>query len=208
MKIAICDKDISVHEMIREYLKRIEIREQLKAVAYFRDEESMLISLKENAYDLFVIEKRIKGIREFGHVFRTRYDNGTPITYEHFRHGILYYWKEFNQENAYYTGYFNRSAFRLKLDDIYYFESEQRETYVFTKNKKRRVNKSLGQEYKKLPEYRFAIISQGLLVNLSHVRVMEKEGISLDNDVTLYPSVRRFQEAKERWNVFHCLDRL
>lgn len=202
MKIAVQDEDELALKKIRYYFKQHNKGQPHLTVTYFVHAEEMLVSLKDNVYDVFLLGSRIEGIRNMGCVVYIRNRNDKVISFEQFRSQISAVGTKLLREDLLYTGWFNRDRVVLNLNDIYYFERNQRETYVCTLQGKYRVNKNLGTEEEKLPDYQFARINQGELVNLYHVRSVEKETIYLDNGEIKYSSVRRVWQTIEKWENY------
>lgn len=202
VNIAVYDEDESVLKKIRCYFKRHDAVGENKSIDYFANVEDMLISLKDRAYDIFLLGTGIKGIRGAGYVVYIRSRNNKIISFAQFREELSEAWNIYSDDDEYYIGYFNRDKVVLKINEIYYLESVQRETYVWLNGIKYRVNGSLEQEEKKLPTYLFARISQGELVNLRYVDRIEKECVYLSNGSIKYASIRRALQAMEKWKFY------
>lgn len=202
MNIAVHDKDESVLAMIRNYFKKHDIMGVNKSIDYFLSAEAMLLSLKDRAYDIFLLGEGIKGIQGAGYILYIRRTNNKIISFEEFRKGLSKVKRIHAAEEEYYIDYFNKERVVLKIGEIQYFELVQREIFVHGSGKPQRVSGFLYEKEGMLPKHLFARISQGVLVNLKYVKQIEGENVYLSTGEVKYASVRRALQALEKWEYY------
>ena len=80
----------------------------------------------------------------------------------------------------------------IDLNDIIYFQAENKNIYVVTRNGYTKENTSLTKIEEKLPKEQFFRIHRTCIVNLSYIKSFTKERLLLDTGVELPISRRRF----------------
>ncbi len=91
--------------------------------------------------------------------------------------------------------------------DILYLESEHHDIHLHTLGEILSVAESLSQCEQKLKNQGFARIHRSFLVNMYHIRCLEKSNVLLDNGERLYISRQRYPEVKFQFeNYIRHLD--
>lgn len=90
--------------------------------------------------------------------------------------------------------------------EILYLESEKHEIQVHSKDGIFRISETLTECEKKLKKQGFVRIDRSFLVNMYHIRTLDREKAVLSNGEYLYVSRRRYPEVKMRFE--HYIRRL
>ena len=93
---------------------------------------------------------------------------------------------------------FNREIITLVPDEIYYFETYKRKTYVHTRTASYRISTTLKAEEDRFSDNGFIRVHQGYLVKADRIRKVEHHQIFLDNGSMVPVSVRKEREVASR----------
>lgn len=93
---------------------------------------------------------------------------------------------------------------QIRHDDILYLEADGPYTTIVTHKENILVSRNIGSFEDSFPDYRYARCHYSFLVNLSHVRLMEKSvsSIVMENGVSLPISRRKHAELVRKMSNF------
>lgn len=94
---------------------------------------------------------------------------------------------------------YRRNHFSISCDEILYFEKKGR---IHTNSDNYRVNMNTEEIWEQLDEKSFAHIHVSFIVNLQHVKAIEKDEVILDNMQHLLIARTQKQAFKEKHMLF------
>lgn len=97
---------------------------------------------------------------------------------------------------------FRKDHFRIKCEDILYFEKNGRQAVIHAVNGEYRTNMTIMDLWKQLDDKVFSHIHLSYIVNLCHIRAIEGDEVVLDNGEHLLITRSHKQELKEKHRVF------
>lgn len=80
----------------------------------------------------------------------------------------------------------------FKSDDIYYLEVSLKNTFVYTKQDTFKCHKTIASFEDELAPLRFFRIHRSFIINLAHVKSYNSKYVTLDNDVKLFISPKKY----------------
>lgn len=193
----------------------------------FEDPDWMIRALKEEQYDIYIMDIRMekmdgieaaKKIRaEYPEpiiIFATNYPEYAIDAYEvnTWRYIQKKKLKEklteaydallprlLEQENEVYVIEKKSNVEKIFYDDIYYMEKDDRYTVIHCRNgQKKRVRKAISEVYEELATEEFIRLSKGFIVNLRHVMSMQNHRILLRNGETVVVGASKLTEIRKR----------
>lgn len=225
MKVAVYAYRLHVINQLNEFLNQYMEKQEGIDISFFTEEREFAESMGNLEFDLLImhIEWRTGGeLEETGHL--TKKSEDVPVIfvsskwtnmenffrlnapayffklacYRQFQLVMDLMWKSYRDTNQVFIGEYSGKVFILKLDEIYYFESYMRKTFVCTDISRLRINLSLDMAIERLPGEQFVRSHQGYLANLKHVRSMERDRLILLNGSIIPVSVSRRKRTKEK----------
>lgn len=225
MRVAVCDDDVYTLRVVGEYFKGLgELGAELH-VDYFASGRELMRAFIREPYDLFLLNVRLDGggmdiaravcrrqqdlfiifisscaecVLEAGGCYYLL----KPLMYTEFCRVIRSVVRRSTKTQPKFSASFNREVISLDMDDIFYFESYQRKTFVCTGKARYRIADRLDVVEKRLPEDRFLRIHQGYIVNLNHVRSVKNQELILTDGRSLEISFRRRREVSDRFRRY------
>lgn len=91
---------------------------------------------------------------------------------------------------------------RLRIDDIYYFCSEERKTYIHAKNGVYQIGTTVTMEAEKMRERPFIRTHNAYLVHLKHLECIGRQEAVLRNGDRVPVSERRERRAKQETRIY------
>ena len=228
INIAIVDDNrVDLNEEVQiteEYFRK---KGLLCRVEPFEDPDWMIRGIKEEQYDIYIMDIRMekmdgieaaKKIRaEYPEpiiIFATNYQEYAIEAYEvnTWRYIQKRKLKEklteaydallprlLEQENEVYVIEKKSNVEKIFYDDIYYMEKDERYTVIHCRNgQKKRVRKAIGDVYQELATEEFIRLSKGFIVNLRHVMSMQDHCILLRNGETVVVGASKLTEVRKR----------
>lgn len=240
INIAICDDDVAMTTVMEEKLYAIANEQSVKINCdVFFDGSTLVKNIEERTYyDLIYLDiemPKVNGINAAELirdmeipaliVYVSSYEKylkelfntepfrflSKPIDMEAFYNVFMDAYKRIWRKSEYFSFTYNKSFFKIPLDDIYYFESQNRVIYIHTGNRK---NEKLGVDevenpdsniiqhkfYGKLNDVekhlsnsnsRFIRIHQSYLVNFDYIRKMNFSSVTMTDGIILQISEDR-----------------
>lgn len=99
------------------------------------------------------------------------------------------------KERQTFSFYYNKSYVRLYCDDILYCESAGNSVCIVTKDESYTFRMSLNELAQSLPQQSFCRCHKGFLVNLSHLKTVKGNEISLYHSDQVLPVGRTYKRA-------------
>lgn len=228
INIAIVDDNrVDLNEEVQiteEYFRK---KGLLCRVEPFEDPDWMIRGIKEEQYDIYIMDIRMekmdgieaaKKIRaEYPEpiiIFATNYPEYAIDAYE--VNTWRYIQKKklkkklteaydallphlLEQENEVYVIEKKSNVEKIFYDDIYYMEKDDRYTVIHCRNgQKKRVRKAISEVYEELATEEFIRRSKGFIVNLRHVMSMQNHRILLRNGETVVVGASKLTEVRKR----------
>ena len=102
---------------------------------------------------------------------------------------------------VYYRYQYNKIHYKLLIEDIIYFRSDKRITYIVTKNGEEKCYEKLNDIEKKLNDYNviFYRTHQSFLVNPKYVMVYMYDSMTLSNGSAISISIKRRKEVNRQY---------
>lgn len=97
---------------------------------------------------------------------------------------------------------FRKNHFRIGCDDILYIEKNGRQAFIHTVPKTYKANMNMGEIWNQLDKRCFAHIHVSFIVNLQHVKAIERDEVVLDDGVRLLIARTQKQTFKEKHMLF------
>ena len=228
INIAIVDDNrVDLNEEVQiteEYFRK---KGLLCRVEPFEDPDWMIRGIKEEQYDIYIMDIRMekmdgieaaKKIRaEYPEpiiIFATNYQEYAIEAYEvnTWRYIQKRKLKEklteaydallprlLEQENEVYVIEKKSNVEKIFYDDIYYMEKDERYTVIHCRNgQKKRVRKAIGDVYQELATEEFIRLSKGFIVNLRHVMAMQDHCILLRSGETILVGASKLTEVRKQ----------
>lgn len=228
INIAIVDDNrVDLNEEVQiteEYFRK---KGLLCRVEPFEDPDWMIRRIKEEQYDIYIMDIRMekmdgieaaKKIRaEYPEpiiIFATNYPEYAIDAYEvnTWRYIQKKKLKEklteaydallprlLEQENEVYVIEKKSNVEKIFYDDIYYMEKDDRYTVIHCRNgQKKRVRKAISEVYEELATEEFIRLSKGFIVNLRHVMSMQNHRILLRNGETVVVGASKLTEVRKQ----------
>lgn len=90
----------------------------------------------------------------------------------------------------------------LHMDDIYYFCSEERKTYIHAKNGVYQIGTTVKTEEEKMRKLPFIRTHNAYLVHLKHLECIGRQEAVIRNGDRVPVSERREQQAKQQMRIY------
>lgn len=232
IQIAICDDDMTTTSQIEEYIRQIEIEQHIQVQCrIFFDGKSFMQSVESGeVYDLIYLDVEMplmkgldvaKKLREMEIssliIYISNYETycesmietepfrflRKPINdVDLFRKYFMSAYKKLENRNEYYTYSYKKIHHKININDIMYFESNNRKICIHT-NGNQENNTFYGQLDKVEKELEsksctFIRIHQSYLVNSMYINTVQHDAVILENKDELPISEKRQKEIQRK----------
>lgn len=232
IQIAICDDDMTTTSQIEEYIRQIEIEQHIQVqYRIFFDGKSFMQSVESGeVYDLIYLDVEMplmkgldaaKKLREMEIlsliIYISNYETycesmietepfrflRKPINdVDLFRKYFMSAYKKLENRNEYYTYSYKKIHHKININDIMYFESNNRKICIHT-NGNQENNTFYGQLDKVEKELEsksctFIRIHQSYLVNSTYINTVQHDAVILKNKAELSISEKRQKEIQRK----------
>lgn len=232
IQIAICDDDMTTTSQIEEYIRQIEIEQHIQVQCrIFFDGKSFMQSVESGeVYDLIYLDVEMplmkgldvaKKLREMEIssliIYISNYETycesmietepfrflRKPINdVDLFRKYFMSAYKKLENRNEYYTYSYKKIHHKININDIMYFESNNRKICIHT-NGNQENNTFYGQLDKVEKELEsksctFIRIHQSYLVNSTYINTVQHDAVILENKDELPISEKRQREIQRK----------
>ena len=232
IQIAICDDDMTTTSQIEEYIRQIEIEQHIQVqYRIFFDGKSFMQSVESGeVYDLIYLDVEMplmkgldaaKKIREMEIssliIYISNYETYCESMIETepfrflrkpindvnlFRKYFMSAYKKLENRNEYYTYSYKKIHHKININDIMYFESNNRKICIHT-NGNQENNTFYGQLDKVEKELEsksctFIRIHQSYLVNSMYINTVQHDAVILENKDELPISEKRQKEIQRK----------
>lgn len=233
VKIAICDDEVEMASDIEERILNLqEMYNIIAEIDVFYDGSTLTEYIKENDnYDLIYLDIEMKNedgvaaarkIRMFDKnvliIYVTSHESYAkevfevsafrfitkPIKKEIFNRYFSDAINELIVKPRYFFYQYKKVPYRIMLNDIIYFQSDKRVTYIVTLNDYKRCYLKLNFIEKQLDDmnYLFIRIHQSFLVNPRYIEVYTHNSVTLTDGTVLNISEKRKKEAGQQYLKF------
>ena len=229
MRIAICDDDRAQRELLEQYVSKYFTAYPKMRITKYSSGEELLVGVKQKKIDILFLDIEMTGIngvetaikiRESDNdliiIFITGYVNYVsdafrtnafqflvkPVNKELFDKEFIRAIKKLQTNHHSYVINQKSGTTSLEVAEIIYIESNNREVYIYTKDKKHTKLGKIGDEEVALANYGFVRCHQGFLVNMKYILDVEKTDIVLKNGVKVMMSVRKRSEVIAKLNKY------
>lgn len=232
IQIAICDDDMTTTSQIEEYIRQIEIEQHIQVQCrIFFDGKSFMQNVESGeVYDLIYLDVEMplmkgldaaKKLREMEIssliIYISNYETycesmietepfrflRKPINdVDLFRKYFMSAYKKLENRNEYYTYSYKKIHHKININDIMYFESNNRKICIHT-NGNQENNTFYGQLDKVEKELEsksctFIRIHQSYLVNSTYINTVQHDAVILENKDELPISEKRQKEIQRK----------
>lgn len=232
IQIAICDDEMTTTSQIEEYIRQIEIEQHIQVQSrIFFDGKSFMQSVESGeVYDLIYLDVEMplmkgldvaKKLREMEIssliIYISNYETycesmietepfrflRKPINdVDLFRKYFMSAYKKLENRNEYYTYSYKKIHHKININDIMYFESNNRKICIHT-NGNQENNTFYGQLDKVEKELEsksctFIRIHQSYLVNSTYINTVQHDAVILENKDELPISEKRQKEIQRK----------
>lgn len=232
IQIAICDDDMTTTSQIEEYIRQIVIEQHIQVqYRIFFDGKSFMQSVESGeVYDLIYLDVEMplmkgldaaKKLREMEIssliIYISNYETycesmietepfrflRKPINdVDLFRKYFMSAYKKLKNRNEYYTYSYKKIHHKININDIMYFESNNRKICIHT-NGNQENNTFYGQLDKVEKELEsksctFIRIHQSYLVNSTYINTVQHDAVILENKDELPISEKRQREIQRK----------
>ena len=229
IQIAICDDDMTTTSQIEEYIRQIETKQHIQVQSrIFFDGKSFMQSVESGeVYDLIYLDVEMplmkgldvaKKLREMEiSSYISNYETycesmietepfrflRKPINdVDLFRKYFMSAYKKLENRNEYYTYSYKKIHHKININDIMYFESNNRKICIHT-NGNQENNIFYGQLDKVEKELEsksctFIRIHQSYLVNSTYINTVQHDAVILENKDELSISEKRQKEIQRK----------
>jgi len=230
IQIAICDDDMTTTSQIEEYIRQIETEQHIQVQSrIFFDGKSFMQSVESGeVYDLIYLDVEMplmkgldvaKKLREMEIssliIYISNYETycesmietepfrflRKPINdVDLFRKYFMSAYKKLENRNEYYTYSYKKIHHKININDIMYFESNNRKICIHT-NGNQENNTFYGQLDKVEKESKsctFIRIHQSYLVNSTYINTVQHDAVILENKDELPISEKRQKEIQRK----------
>lgn len=232
IQIAICDDDMTTTSQIEEYIRQIETEQHIQVQSrIFFDGKSFMQSVESGeVYDLIYLDVEMplmkgldvaKKLREMEIssliIYISNYETycesmietepfrflRKPINdVDLFRKYFMSAYKKLENRNEYYTYSYKKIHHEININDIMYFESNNRKICIHT-NGNQENNIFYGQLDKVEKELEsksctFIRIHQSYLVNSTYINTVQHDAVILENKDELPISEKRQKEIQRK----------
>lgn len=232
IQIAICDDDMTTTSQIEEYIRQIEIEQHIQVqYRIFFDGKSFMQSVESGeVYDLIYLDVEMplmkgldvaKKLREMEIssliIYISNYETYCESMIETepfrflrkpindvnlFRKYFMSAYKKLENRNEYYTYSYKKIHHKININDIMYFESNNRKICIHT-NGNQENNTFYGQLDKVEKELEsklctFIRIHQSYLVNSTYINTVQHDAVILENKDELPISEKRQKEIQRK----------
>lgn len=232
IQIAICDDDMTITSQIEEYIRQIETEQHIQVQSrIFFDGKSFMQSVESGeVYDLIYLDVEMplmkgldvaKKLREMEIssliIYISNYETycesmietepfrflRKPINdVDLFRKYFMSAYKKLENRNEYYTYSYKKIHHKININDIMYYESNNRKICIHT-NENQENNTFYGQLDKVEKELEsksctFIRIHQSYLVNSTYINTVQHDAVILENKDELPISEKRQKEIQRK----------
>lgn len=93
---------------------------------------------------------------------------------------------------------FRKNHFRISCNDILYFEKKGRQAIIHTVSENYRTNMTTEEIWKQLDDKVFSHIHMSYIINLGHIKTIERDEVVLDNGERLLIARSHKQSLKDK----------
>ena len=232
IQIAICDDDMTITSQIEEYIRQIETEQHIQVQSrIFFDGKSFMQSVESGeVYDLIYLDVEMplmkgldaaKKLREMEIssliIYISNYETycesmietepfrflRKPINdVDLFRKYFMSAYKKLENRNEYYTYSYKKIHHKININDIMYFESNNRKICIHT-NGNQENNTFYGQldmveKELESKSCTFIRIHQSYLVNSTYINTVQHDAVILENKDELPISEKRQKEIQRK----------
>lgn len=232
IQIAICDDDMTTTSQIEEYIRQIEIEQHIQVqYRIFFDGKSFMQSVESGeVYDLIYLDVEMPLMKELDAakklremeissliIYISNYETYCESMIETepfrflrkpindvnlFRKYFMSAYKKLENRNEYYTYSYKKIHHKININDIMYFESNNRKICIHT-NGNQENNTFYGQLDKVEKELEsksctFIRIHQSYLVNSMYINTVQHDAVILENKDELPISEKRQKEIQRK----------
>ena len=240
INIAICDDDILTTTFIEDSIYKIAEEFKIKVCCdVFFDGSTIIESIKQGlSYDLIYLDiemNKVNGINvaeqirkmslpiliiyisNYEKYLKELFDTepfrflSKPIDPDDFCRIFLAAYKRIQEREDYFAYTYNKAYIKVPLNQIYYFESDNRLIYLHTISDEKksadekgdyRFYGKINDVEKQLSAYvRFIRIHQSYLVNFDYIQRMTFESVTMMNGKVLKISKERQKEVREKFCI-------
>lgn len=229
LRIAVCDDDRQDMERLEQAFDEIKMAE-ISYEVYFSAKELLEEQQKHSeTYNLYILDIEMpdtnglelaKQIRQTDSralfVFLTSYTEyamdvfelitfdyiSKPIDSERLRAVLKKAMEYLNMTKRDFVFQFRKNHFRVGCDDILYIEKNGRQAIIHTVSEDYKTNMNTDEIWEQLDDKSFAHIHVSFIVNLLHVKAIEKDDVILDNGRRLLVARTQKQALKEKHMQF------
>lgn len=215
MRVIICDDSLQDIEKIRLYTNgMIESSIQYE---FYDSSEALLKDCKERdkSADLFILDVEMAGVdgitvakeirkkdtrvlivflasntRYMADVFEVvTFDYiQKPVTEERLRRLLVKAESYLDMDNQSFSFDYRRRHYRIKSDEIFYFEKQGRQLIIHTRQGNYMTNMNLSELWAKLSGWSFAAIHGSFIVNLKYIKTIWGDKVLLEDGTQLHIS--------------------
>lgn len=228
MNILICDDEVRYVEDVRRYVGQFMQERRIQAELFVTTDPRKIMQ-EDTVYDLALLDIQMEGFDGIAVAQELRRRNGKVIlffitAFDEYQddamdlHVFRFFEKPFNEQrmraglekameylDEIYVDVYLRNgggARRVLLDDILLVKTENRKTYLLTKDGEYTTTDSLDVWQKKLAPSFFYRVHKSYLVNLHYVTVYHYNEIFLQGEVRVPISTRHQAEFHRYWFLF------
>lgn len=228
MRILICDDEERYVEDVRQYVGQY-MRERRIRAAFTVTTDPCAFMQSDAVYDLAFLDIQMEGFDGIAVAKELRRRNGKVIlffitAFDEYQddamdlHVLRFFEKPFDEQRmragldkameyldeVYVDVYLNNDggAQRILIDDILLVKTENRKTYVLTKDGEYVTNGSLDDWQKQLSTTFFYRVHKSYLVNLHYVTEYRYRELFLEGDVRVPISTRRQADVHQYWFLY------
>lgn len=225
LKLALCDDDAKVIEQLEKYFDKLQDSSIDYDVFFSADELYKYMNKEKVRYDAYILDIEMSGmsgielakkIRELEQnsliVFLTSYSKYVfevfevvtfdflvkPIEFNKFENVINRIREYLHITKAMFVFSYRKNSFSIPCNEIIYIEKVGRKAFLYTCDQTYSFNMTLENIWQQLDEKLFAAIHTSCIVNLSFVREIVRNELTLKTGKKLYVSKNRCQEAKNK----------
>ncbi len=210
MRIAVCDDQIEFQNILLSHLNGLKGNYKLD-IATFDSGERLIESVKdENYYNIFFLDIQMENMNgiEVAEVIR-KYDKKAsiifitshpdyaidgykvsalhyllkPITSDQFMEVFKKAVNNLELQNKMITINSGTKVVSIDVSSILYIESYGREVFFYTKESMYKTYSSFSNELERLEKFNFAQSHRCYMVNLAHVKAVEKQNVLLSKNI-------------------------
>lgn len=227
MRIAICDDDINLINILEEYIERLDNDHGKMVVDTFTDGESLYdYYLKnKNPFNIIFLDMELPGMNGIETAVNIRKgDSGViiifitshsqyvyecfdaapfrflvkPVSFEDFSKTLNLAILKAKQEDTFLLISTKGSDLRLNYNDILYFESIKRQTAAHTGDGEYLFYSKISDLFEKLRSEDFIFVHKSFIVNMNYIKMILPDKIVLQNGEDIPLSKKYKKQVREK----------